>query len=328
MKKYVIAVIMSFVMLFSVMSVSVFADDVTVINWDDEEPAEADVVQGADSAAEMQQAKPFLALGADLTPEQLAAVINLMGLDGQDLSQYDIIYVTNAMEHQYLDKYVDSKVIGTRALSSVLVRQAEPGHGVVVTTKNINFCTVDMYRNALLTAGVKDADIMVVGPTSISGTAALIGAIKAYEQMSGQAISETILDTAVDELVVTGDLANALGNSDEITELIAFIKAQIAGKKLDTKEDIEKAVRDAVSEYGASLSESDIQQIINLMVKIKDLGLDYDSLISQAEDLYNKIDLDDLGKLASDSGVMDSIGGFFTGILDAIVNFFTGLFGN
>ena len=32
-----------------------------------------------------------------------------------------------------------------------MVTPAESGHGVMVTTQNINYCTTGMYRNALLT---------------------------------------------------------------------------------------------------------------------------------------------------------------------------------
>ena len=117
----------------------------------------------------------IIALGADLTPEQRATVLSLMGVSEEELSSYTVITITNSDEHQYLDAYLDSSVIGTKALSSVMVTPAESGHGVMVTTQNINYCTTGMYRNALLTAGVEDADILVVGPTEISGTAGLEG---------------------------------------------------------------------------------------------------------------------------------------------------------
>ena len=39
-----------------------------------------------------------------------------------------------------------------------------------------------MYKNALVTAGIEDADIIVAGPKNISGTAALVGVFKAYQE--------------------------------------------------------------------------------------------------------------------------------------------------
>ena len=47
-----------------------------------------------------------------------------------------------------------------------------------------------MYENALATAGIENADIKVAGPFNISGTAALVGAIKAYENMTGEEVNE------------------------------------------------------------------------------------------------------------------------------------------
>lgn len=323
MKKHILSIIISIILALSVV-MPVLADEVTTITWGD---------SNTDSNAEQKKnEKNYLALGADLTSEQLATVLSLMGLSATDIGSYNIVYIDNATEHQYLDNYVSSSVIGTKSLSSVLVQPRESGHGVVVKTININYCTEGMYRNALLTAGVENADITVVGPTPISGTAALIGALKAYEEMSGESVTEQTVDTALNELVTTGELADALGDSDEIEELIAFIKAEIAGKNLETKEDIEKAVRDAVDKYGASLTESEIQQIVDLMVKIKELGLDYNTLLDQASDLYSKYGTDLLNADGSLSGaakseiIKQAVGSFFNTVFEKIGDFFKGLF--
>ena len=104
--------------------------------------------------------KSIIALGADLSAEQRATVLSLMDVTEADLANYQVVTITNDMEHQYLDAYMDASVIGSKSLSSVKIPPAESGHGVLVTTKNINYCTTGMYRNALLTAGVSDADIL------------------------------------------------------------------------------------------------------------------------------------------------------------------------
>ncbi|MBR6328322.1 MAG: DUF1002 domain-containing protein [Lachnospiraceae bacterium] len=318
------------------MTVSCFAADVTEINWDDAATSSIVSQTETDEDAEIHKnkSKPYLALGADLSHDQLVKVLTLMGLAGQDLSGYDVIYVTNEMEHQYLDNYVSPSIIGKKALSSVLVKKAEKGHGVKVVTKNINYCTIEMYRNALLTAGVEDADIMVVGPTSISGTAALIGALKAYEDMSGEEVSDEELDTALNELVTTGEISDVLGDPEKVSDLIAFIKAQIVGKDLNTREEIKEAVEEAAKEYGTTLTGEEVDKIVELMLKIKELGIDYDTLLDQAADLYNKfgdkLTVDKLQDIANgDTGalVKSSVGDFFSSIGEKIKSFFTGLFG-
>ena len=271
------------------------------------------------------QEDTIIALGADLTPEQRATVLSLMGVSEEELSSYTVITITNSDEHQYLDAYLDSSVIGTKALSSVMVTPAESGHGVMVTTKNINYCTTGMYRNALLTAGVEDADILVVGPSEISGTAGLIGALKAYEQVSGETITDSIMDTALNELIATGEIASKSANSEEVEELIAFIKAKLAAGELETEEDIRKAITEGEQRFGVSLDESEIQQIVDFMMKIKKLGLDPNVLLDQAADLYDQFG-DELLTKATDEGFWKSVWGFFSNCGNAVIDFFKNLF--
>ena len=50
-------------------------------------------------------------------------------------------YITNDMEHQYLDASLGASVVGTHSLSSVLLIPQESGAGLNVETHNINYCT-------------------------------------------------------------------------------------------------------------------------------------------------------------------------------------------
>lgn len=274
--------------------------------------------------------KSIIALGADLSAEQRATVLSLMDVTEADLANYQVVTITNDMEHQYLDAYMDASVIGSKSLSSVKITPAESGHGVLVTTKNINYCTTGMYRNALLTAGVSDADILVVGPTEISGTAALIGAIKGYEAMSGESVSDTTLDTAMNELITTGEIATQDADSQDIEELIAFVKAKVAAGGLDSDDQIRSAIEEGEDKFGVTLTEDEINQIIAIMQKINQLGLDPNVLVSQAEDLYSKFGKDFLKNLDTDAIAKEvaksAASGFFAKIGDAIKGFFAGLF--
>lgn len=280
----------------------------------------------------------YLALGQDLTPDQLNTVLTLMGIAPEKLADYNVVYVNNAEEHQYLDTYIRSDLIGKRSLSSVLVRPASTGHGVNVTTQNINYCTQQMYQNALITAGVTDADVMVVGPTPISGTAALIGALKAYSQMSGKPLNEKALDTALNELVTTGEIKDALGDDDQATELISYIKAQIAANDLNTKEEIEAAVRKGNQELNANLTEDQIKQIVDTMLKIKAMGIDFNVLAEQAETIYAKygdqikagtfnIEDVDWSELGIGKIISNAVGNIVNSVGNTVKSFFGSLFG-
>lgn len=268
----------------------------------------------------------IVALGEDLTAEQRATVLSLMGLTEEDLAACTVITITNEDEHQYLGAYVDASVIGTKALSSVMVAPAESGHGVMVSTQNINYCTTGMYRNALLTAGVKDADILVVGPTEMSGTAALIGAIKAYEEMSGEEVSDTALDTAMNELIATGEIATHSASSEEVEELIAYIKGKLAAGELDNEQEIREAIAEGEVKFGVDLTEEEVQQIVDFMMKIKSLGLDPNVLLDQAADLYAQYG-DELLQKAQDPGFWGGLKQFFTSAGTEVIDFFKNLFG-
>ena len=264
--------------------------------------------------------KPYLALGADLSAKEQMTVLSLLGLEDINVDDYDIITVTNADEHEYLDEYLDASVIGTRALSSVLVVGKEEGNGIHVTTKNISYCTEGMYRNALLTAGVEDADITVAGPYSISGTAALVGAIKAYETMTGEEVPEENLDATNNELVLTGKLVEEIGDSEKAEELMALVKQEVAGNNIKSVDDIRQVVQQACSELDITLSEENEKKIAELMSKIEGLDLDVNQLKEQAKELYEKLESLDFHVDT------ESVGNFLTRIIDAIVNFFQGLF--
>ena len=269
--------------------------------------------------------KPYLALGADLNDSQRATILSIMGIDAANLSDYDVVYVTNAEEHQYLDSYISSSQIGTRSLSSVVIVQRDKGSGLNISTTNINYCTVGMYKNALTTAGVTDADIIVAGPTPISGTAALVGVLKAYQEMTGKEISDSVVDTALNELVLTGQLEESLkGVSDaEVEEFIAYIKALIAKDDLTDDEGINGAIDEACEKYGVTLSDDERQQIVDLVKKINSLGIDLNGLVDYAEFLYNSFKN---GDSSSSGGIAAVVGGFFKSVFSSVGDFFKKLF--
>ena len=267
--------------------------------------------------------KPYVSLGADLSANDRAIVLKLLGVTEDDLKNYTVTTITNADEHKYLDSYLSKSVIGTRALSSVLVKGKTDGSGIKVTTYNITYCTTGMYQNALATAGIEDAEIVVAGPYNISGTAALVGAIKSYENMTGETVSQENVDTATNELVVTRKLAESVGDSDKAEQLVGAVKEQVVegsdnGKKL-TEEEIGNVVDQAAQEMDVQLSDEDRQEIVDLMDKIKGLDIDVDSLKEQAKDLYDKID--DLG-LKLDWN-QEKVQGFFSKIIEFFKNLFS-----
>lgn len=275
-----------------------------------------DGVNADDNVVITAEDKPYLALGENLSAEQKATVLGLMGIDAANLEDYNVVSVTNKEEHQYLDAYLPSEKIGTRALSSVVIVKRERGNGLNISTKNINYCTIGMYKNALVTAGLKDADIIVAGPSPISGTAALIGAMKAYSEMTGEPVDEESLDAAMNEIVITGQLADLIEDADdgEVEEFIAYVKQKVLEGGLKDDSSIRKCIEEALEKYDFSMTDDEKDELTSVLLKISKLDIDVDALLDQAKSLYDQI------KNSDDAQ------GFIAKILQAIRDFFKKLF--
>lgn len=278
------------------------------------------MIMAAPLTALADDSRPYLALGADLSESEKATVLEKLGVGQDDLSSYDVITITNQDEKNYLGDYMSENVIGGRSLSSVLITKNKAGSGIHVTTHNITYCTTGMYRNALITAGITDANVVVAGPFDISGTAALVGALKAYETMTGETVSEESIDAAVNELVTTGSIADTLGDSEKVEQLMALAKQYVVEGNLNSEEDIMKAIEQASKELNITLSDSQRSQISSLMGKISGLNIDKEALKSQAKELYNS--LKDMGIDLDDAGVRAQIKDIFVSFIELLKSFF------
>ena len=164
----------------------------------------------------------------------------------------------------------------------------------------------------------------MAGPFGISGTAALVGAMKAYEKMTGETVSQENADAATNELVVTSDLASDIGN-EKAEELMALTKQRIADGDFDTVGEIQDVVKEASEELGVTLTDEQEQALVGVFDKINGLDLDVDKLKQQAEEVYGK--LQQLGLDAEKaSGILSKITQFFKDVADKIASFFKDLF--
>ena len=137
--------------------------------------------------AALAQEGSVVSLGADLTEEQKEQMLELFQADEDDGKR---IEVTNQEERSYLEGLVSEQKIGTRAISSAYVEILEEGKGILVETHNINWVTKEMYANAMVTAGLENARVIAAAPFEVSGTAALTGIMKAFEEATGEELSE------------------------------------------------------------------------------------------------------------------------------------------
>lgn len=258
----------------------------------------------------------IITLGENLTESQKEQLLNEMDAP----ENVTIVTVSNQEEHKYLNAYIPKAEIGTRAISSSKITIGESNSGLSVKTNNINWVTDDMYTNALITAGVKDADIYITAPFPVSGTAALTGIMKAYEVSAGEAIPEDVKDVANEEMVKTAKLAESVG-TDKAAALIARVKNEIAKNEPKTDEDLQKIIVDAASDLGITLSDSDIQGLISLFNKMKNLDIDWNQVEKQMQNASEKIS----AFLKSDEGktFIENVKAFFKSLIEAIKSIFS-----
>ncbi|QOR65333.1 DUF1002 domain-containing protein [Cytobacillus suaedae] len=226
----------------------------------------------------------IVTLGEDLKENEKQKLLEEMKVP----ENAQIVVVTNEEEHKYLGQYIPKATIGTRALSSSAITIGAPGSGLEIETNNITSITDDMFTNALITAGVKDASIYITAPIPVSGTAALTGIIKAYEISSDQVISEDVKQIANEEMVKTVELGKSIG-ADEAAALMAKIKDQIAQHAPKTDEELRAIIEAAANELGITLTEAEITSLISLFNKMKELNIDWNQVNEQLHLAKEKI---------------------------------------
>ena len=225
-------------------------------------------------------------IGADLTEEQIQTVYKLFGIERGSVQE---LKVTNAEERRYLEGLVEDKVIGKYAISCVYVRQLEEGAGLSVETYNISWCTAEMYKNALVTAGVTDAKIIVAAPFEVSGTAALTGIYKAYEQITGGSLDEIAKSVGTQELTITGELAEQIGNLDA-TKIVSGLKEVLDETAKMSDEELRQEILSIAGEYGVALSDSQIKQLIDLCRSMEKLNpSELRERVEQAQETIRRI---------------------------------------
>ena len=248
-------------------------------------------------------------LGQNLSDAQKKEMLSLFGAD----ESVEIVEVTNKEEREYLGKYIDEKILGTRAISSAYVEKLNEGEGISVVTHNISWVTEDMYKNAIITAGIKDAKIIVASPINVSGTAALTGVIKAFEDLTGEDITEKEKEVASEEIAKTAVLGNEIG-ADKASELMENIKVNVVGNNIKGKRNIKKVVNAAANELGVELTDEQVNEIVALMKRISKLDLDLNEIKTQLKDISGKID-----KIVAQNEEVKSL-------LGRIINYFQELF--
>lgn len=266
--------------------------------------------------ADIAEGDMIVTLGENLTNEQKNKLLTEMGAP----NDVQIVTVSNQEEHQYLGKYVSKSFIGTKAISSSAITIQPKGSGITVETKNINWVTDEMYVNALITAGVKDAKIYITSPITVSGTAALTGIIKAYEISADKTIPEEVKQAANQEMVETAKLGESIGDKNAAA-LIAKVKEEIAKNTPKNDEELQNIIEQAANELNVKLTDEEMKRLMDFFNKLKDLNIDWNQVsdqLNKAKDRISKFLQSEEGQ-----GFLEKIKQFFIWLIDAIKSIFS-----
>ncbi len=233
----------------------------------------------------MADSSKVVTLGADLTQDQKNTMMRYFKADA---NQVQILTITNQDEREQLGDYIPLEQIGTRTLSCAYVKPTQSG-GIKGRTANLNYVTGNMIANALSTAGVTNCEAVAACPYEVSGTGALTGVIMAYENASGQKLDSTKKDLATQEVVVTGNLSQQVGQ-DNATNIINQAKLQIIGENVQNADEIYNIVNNIAIENNISLSEDEMNTIVSLLQQIAQQSYDIEQIKNTLENIQQNLD--------------------------------------
>lgn len=262
-------------------------------------------------------------IGVNNTAEQRQTILNYFGVKENEVQ---IITVNNKEERAYLGKVATEEQLGTKTYSCAYVEPTKEGSGINVKTANITWVTSSMVATTLSTAGLTGANCVIAAVFPVSGTGALTGVMKAFENATGETLDEDKKELASEELITTGDLGDQIGQ-DKATGIINDIKADIIKNNTSDKTQIANTINNITNNYNVTLTDAQVDKIIALMEKIAAQHYDYNEMKATLNNVSDVVqdNLKEAGEdVGSSSGILSAIGSFFSSIGDWFSNLFSG----
>lgn len=261
-------------------------------------------------------------LGANLSPEQRKTMLKYFGVNENDAV---ILEVNNKEERKYLEGIAPNSQIGTKTYSCAYVEPTKAGSGINVKTANITWVTSAMIASTLASLGITDANCVIAANFPVSGTGALTGVMKAYEDATGKPLDENKKEIATEELVVSGKLGQDIGQ-DKATGIINDVKTEIIKNNTSDTNQIANTINNITNNYNVTLSPEQQKQVKDLMTKISEQNYNYKDMKDALNSISNTVNenLNAIGESVNNSGILDTIKGWFEGIGNWVSNLFGG----
>ncbi len=273
--------------------------------------------------------------------------MQLLGTKASDKTTY--VYAED------LNKYLNLQSSNDVLKSSIRIKKLSKGSGLTLTIDEskgqITKISEDTYKNALLTAGVTDADVKIAAAEDVTGESALAGVYKAFEAQ-GEPIDQKQTQAAQEELDTITTINEENENKDnysqeQLNKAVAEAKAEVAQQdgKLSTDE-IRNVVIEKINNNGLNnvLNNNQINLIVNFINNAQNQGVftgtNADKFVDSATQYVNDIKNSDAFKKAADKakdagknlkdsleeqGVWEKFTSAVQSFFNAIVNFFKSL---
>ncbi|HBA04204.1 MAG TPA: DUF1002 domain-containing protein [Clostridium sp.] len=204
--------------------------------------------------------------------------------------------------------------------SSAYVKLLQKENGVTVNSSNLTLVTNDMLANALITSGILNAEVTASAPFEVTGESALAGILAGAENIMGGELSTSNKKAAQEEIDVSLDLAEEIGDT-EASAIINEVKTAVIKDKPSNEEEIKEIIEKVEKKYDVDISATIQNNMVALMSNINDLDLDYSKLKDTLDKSASKFkdEMEALGKELKDSG-------FFDKLFSWISEFFSSLF--
>lgn len=260
-------------------------------------------------------------LGSNLTQAQKDTMLKYFGVNKDEVV---ILEVNNQEERKYLQGVASEAQLGKKTYSCAYVEPTKSGSGINVKTANITWATPAMVATTLSTAGLTDADVVIAANFPVSGTGALTGIMKAFEDATGKPLEEDKKELASEELITTGDLGDDIGQ-DKATGIVNDVKTEIIKNNTKDTVQIAETINNVVNNYNVTLTDEQIAKLEGLMEKISKQDYDYSEMKNALESVSNVVNenLSAIGENVN-TGLFDGIKNFFTGIGDWFKGLFSG----
>lgn len=300
------------------------------------------------AASEWKESVTIYGAGLENSPDK-EKMTELLGTKDSDVIDY--VYGNDT------EKYINYRYDDSILFSSIRIMEKNSG-GLTIdideTYGKITQISPQTYQNALITAGVTDADVTIAAPHDVTGESALTGIYKAYE-VQGESLNPEYTKNAQDELNTISDITSENEGKDgysesqlnkAITEIKITIINQINDGKDLTEDDVRQIVDEQLKDNGLQdvITDNQKNQIINIIIQIKNSGFfnedSANKILDSSKDLLNQIkdsgafkdakeqaknlgnDIKDFSQSEEGQGLIESIKSFFRSLIDSIKNLF------